>query len=144
MNSKIHLIGPFRKVEHPAHAANTIYPGMLLELLSTNDVQPHSVAGGFAERMFAQEDALQGNTATTVYANAADPVQIAYETPGSLGLGLLKAGYAYTVGMKLISAGDGTLKPTTGSPSQIMATVIDALDLSASGTSNTLSQIRYK
>lgn len=155
MNQKIHLAGSVRAVE--GTAAGTILPGHLIEQAATG-FQVHSTAGGFAERIFAQEDALQGGTVQGVYRNGAyvgytvsgidavgpDPVQAYAELPGNLTLAFLKAGSNYTVGLKLISNGDGTLKPTTGTPSQIIAIVPlgFALDLTASGAVATLSPVR--
>lgn len=139
-NNKIHLRGEYEALE--LAAASAILPGALIEEISAGTVQYHSTAGGFAEKMFAQEDALQGNTALTTYATA-DQVQIAVERSGNLGQAILKAGSNYTKGLKLISSGDGSLKPTTGSPTQIIAVVAEAVDLSASGTVNTLGIVRF-
>lgn len=141
MNQKIHLAGNYRLAE--INAAGTITPGMALERTSAGTVQAHSTAGGFGERMFAQEDALQGRTVADNYV-ATDPVRIAFEVSGSRGLALLKAGTNYAIGTKLISNGDGTLKATTGSPLQIFATVDTAIDLSASGAVATLSPVTYQ
>lgn len=160
MNNKVHLRGPFQRLEIPA--AGTILPGMLIEQASTG-VQAHSTAGGFAELLVADEDALQGGTilgfpnnfglnSSTSYTGytvaglggvGPDMVQICAEQSGNLLNMLFKAGSNYTIGTKLISAGDGTLKPTTGTPSQIIAVVTAALNLSASGAVNTIGQCRF-
>lgn len=147
MHNKIHTAGDYDLAETPAVGA--IQPGMLLETVAVGsgvnavpNVQPHSTAGGFAERTFANEDALQGKTKTDAYA-AGDPVQVAKERSGNKGLGYMKAGSHYTIGMKLISSGDGSLKPTTGTPSQIIAIATADLDLSASGAVAALNPVRY-
>lgn len=139
MNSKIHTAGIFRLVEDVAANGN-IKPGMLVEQVATG-LQPHSTAGGDGERIYAQEDALQGNVAATGY-NAGDFVTAYAEVPGNTGLGLLKAGVLYTKGMKLQSNGDGTLTTRT-STNTIVAVVTVQIDLSPSGSVNTLSQVRY-
>lgn len=156
MNNKIHQAGQFRAIEAPA--AGTIFPGHLCEQAAGGGLQVHSTAGGFAEKIVAQEDALQGGTTQGVFYNGSyvgytvagingagpDPVNAYVEQSGSLSLMILKAGTNYTVGTKLISNGDGTLKATTGSPTQIIAVIPQgaALDLSASGAVATLNQVR--
>lgn len=141
MNNMIHQRGDVTAIELPA--TGTPSPGMLLEETSTGTLQVHSTAGGAGETIIAQEDALQGKLVTDAYA-AADMVNAYIERPGNLGLAVLKAGSAYTPATKLISAGDGTLKPTTGTPAKVFATPITSLDLSASGAVNTLCQVRYQ
>lgn len=136
---KIHLAGTFRQIELPAAAA--ILPGNLIETTSANALQKHATAGGFAEVIFAQEDALQGKTVDDAYA-ADDPVTAYILPPGSLTLARLLAGHNYTPATKLISDGAGRLKPTTGSPTKIIGSPIRAVDLSASGAVDTLVEIR--
>jgi hypothetical protein len=155
INNKIHQRGMFVKVEIPA--AGNIYPGMLVQQNATG-VVAHSTAGGFAEKMFAQEDALQGATTqgfpdrqTGTYSPYSvagqgglgpDPVPIAIESPGSLTLALLKAGTHYTIGMKVISDGAGRMEASTGSPVADIGVITVDIDLSGSGAVDTLSQIR--
>jgi hypothetical protein len=140
MNNKIHQRGRFEAIELPA--ASAISPGMLVEETSAGKLQPHSTAGGFGEVIVAQEDALQGRIVTDAYA-ADEPVNAYIYQRGCIGMAVLLAGSNYTVGTKLISDGAGRLKPTTGSPTKHFATVITALDLSASGAASTLGQVRY-
>lgn len=135
---KIHLSGSWRAHELPA--AGTLKPGMLVQENSSGNVEAHSTAGGFAERMFVQEDALQGKTISDTYA-AGDRVSLAIEQRGSMIQALLLAGSNYTVGTKLISDSAGRLKPTTGTPDDTIGIVITALDLSASGAVDTLGEI---
>lgn len=139
MNQKIHAIGSFRQIELLADTSG-IYPGMLVEATATG-CQKHGTSVGFAERMFAQEDALQGGIVDTAY-TVSTPVSIACELPGNLVRGLLLAGYNYTKGTKLFSDGAGRLRPTTGSPTQCIAVIVDAVDLSASGSVDTLTLVR--
>jgi hypothetical protein len=142
---RIHSKGDYQQDEKVA--AGTITPGMLIEMVSgAATVQAHATEGGNAERAFAVEDALQGNTVSDNYAAAALVTYI-LPVPGSCVNALLKAGYAYTVGMALISAADGTLKPEAEATSgvtvkQIIGECTEACDLSGSGAVNTLSEIR--
>lgn len=155
MNQKIHQRGHFDLIEGPAAA--TIFPGMMVEQAATG-FQAHSTAGGVAEKLFAQEDALQGGTVQGVYHNGAyvgytvagingvgpDMVQVNAEKSGNLVLAILLAGSNYPVGTKLISDGAGRLKPTTGTPAQTIAVIPQnaAINLSASGSLNTLNTVR--
>lgn len=139
INNMIHLQGERRVVEYPANAAIT--PGMLVEVISTKKVQKHATAGGEGENAFATEDALRGKTVADDYAED-DVVTVSIEQPGSIVNALLLAGSNYTVGTLLISAGDGTLKPTTGTPAKTFAVVVEAVDLSASAAVNTLGRVR--
>ena len=162
--NRIHLVGEYRHMEAPCVTA--LYPGMLLQLNSAG-VAPHTTAGGFAERAFALEDVLQGNITSTQYGVGSgtygvagyigpDMVQYALEMPGSEVNAMLAAGYAYTVGEKLISAGDGTLKPASASDSAVVldqavaiilplpGTTGTGLDLSATGAVATLHPVRVR
>lgn len=139
VNNKIDQRGSLVHVEHQANAA--ISPGMLMEVMSTGKVKAHATAGGFSERLFAKEDALQGKTKDDAYAED-DMVMGGIARSGDLVLALLYAGSSYSIGNQLISHGDGTLYPTTGTPKQIIATVMEAVDLSASGAENTLALVR--
>lgn len=140
---RIHSKGPAERDELIAAAA--ISPGMLLERVAAGTVQAHSAEGGYAERMFAEEDALQGDTVSDAYA-AADPVAILKPQKGSEVNALLAAGYSYTIGMELISAGDGTLIPNGQEASattveDIIAVCAETEDLSDSGDANTLVKV---
>ena len=135
---KIHLSGSWRAHELPA--GGTLKPGMLVMENSSGQAVVHGTAGGFAERMFVQEDALQGKTIDDTYSSG-DRVSLAIEQRGSMTQALLLAGSNYTVGTLLISDGAGRLKPTTGSPADTIGVIITAVDLSASGAADTLGEI---
>jgi hypothetical protein len=120
--NRILLTGDHRLMEGLCYTA--IKPGMLIKLNSSGQLIPHNSASGAAERAFALEDALQGNTVDTAYVVTsgtagladyvpADMVQYALVAPGAEVNALLGGGYAYTVGEKLVSGGDGTLVPAT-------------------------------
>jgi hypothetical protein len=139
INNKIHQRGHYELLEQTAAAV--ILPGMVIETLAAGTVQPHSTAGGYGEKTIAQEDSLLGNTTVTPY-NIGDQVRIAHEGPGSISLLLLTAGFNYPIGTKVISNGDGTAKPTTGTPATVFGVVIQAVNLTAGGSVNTLAQCR--
>jgi len=93
--------------EYPASAA--LKPGHLLTLLSTGKVKKHAMPGGWAERLFAKEDALQGKTITDAYAED-DIVPVAVCKPGDVVQARLPANAAAVViGDPLVSNGDGCL-----------------------------------
>lgn len=140
-DNQIQLSGDYIREE--ALASGTVSPGMLLELTSAtaDTVKAHATQGGEHERAFAVEDSLQGNEITDDYANGA-LVQYNIVQPGARVQALLKAGESVTKGDTLISGGDGTLIGDTGSPVQKTAIALETLDLSASGSSNTLMDVR--
>lgn len=87
----------------------TIKPGHLVELLSTNKVQRHSVVGGRCMRWVALEDGLQGWPKSQYDAFASgDPVRLQANVPGDwMALRLPAAAPAVVVGSPLVSNGDG-------------------------------------
>lgn len=135
---KIHLLGNGRLEE--AVAAAELYPGHLLVMDSAGKVKKHATADGYAERMFAVEDSLQGSTIATAYA-AADQVRIVICTPGDVVQAYLASGETVVIGDQLCSNGDGTLKKVTGSEVPI-AVAMEAQDLSDTGDSDTLTRVR--
>jgi len=137
--NKIHLRGLFQALELPA--GGNVPCGSLLLENSSGQVVVHGTAGGAAERMFANEDALQGLAPDTQY-TLGNMVNISSEEPGNIVNALLAPTYNYAIGNFLISNGDGTLKPTTGTPVSIIGVVIQALNLSGSGAVATLNPVR--
>lgn len=145
-DNTIHLSGNFRHEE--ALASGSIKPGHLLELTSAtaDTVKVHATEGGYAERAFAIEDALQGNTKDTTYATTTR-VMYNLELPGNEVQAWLAAGENVAKGARLISAGDGTLiaeasATSAGVVKQIIAIAAEALDLSDSGDVDTLIDVR--
>lgn len=138
----ITLRGPWQPIELPC--GGNIWPGMLCKENSSGQAVVHATAGGFAEKIFALEDALQGLAPDTEYTTVGNMMPLGIFQSGALVNAMLYAGSNYTGGTQLISHGDGTLYPTTGSPSEIIAVVpYDyALNLSASGAVNTLNPVR--
>ncbi|RLF28617.1 MAG: hypothetical protein DRN14_03855 [Thermoplasmata archaeon] len=139
MSNQIHSKGDFRREEYTA--GGTIKPGYLVELNSSGNVVAHSTEGGYADLLFAVEDALQGNSVDDDYSSG-DLVSVNVEAPGNQVEAWIKAGEDIAIGDKLISAGDGTLiengSETSGtSVQQIIATATEAVDLSGSGAVDT-------
>lgn len=148
--NRIQLKGEFRREEMIAAAA--LSPGHLVEMTSaaasgTKDTcQKHSTEGGYAERRVAVEDALQGDTIDDAYA-ADDTVSVNVLEPGAEVQMYLQAGESVTKGDWLISGGDGTLIANGSESSgttvqQIVAVALETSDLSGSGASNTLIDVR--
>jgi hypothetical protein len=132
-------------LEKTANAA--IYPGMLVEIMSTGKVRAHATAGGTAAKLFALENYLEGKDINDVYA-AADQVQVWNPTPGDEVYALLADEQNVAIGDFLVSNGDGrlALASTVSSagpteyPSSIIGVALEALNLaslSAAGSSDT-------
>ncbi len=119
MSNRIHSKGPYIHEEYKANSA-LIYPGFLLLLDSNGEVIPHNVEGGVAEALFAAEDALQGITVTTIYADDS-AVTCILPGKGSEVNAVIEAGQSIGVGDKLMSRGNGKLVEyrdlDSGSPS---------------------------
>jgi hypothetical protein len=96
------------------YAASNIIPGMLLALEADGGVIPHPVAGGAAQKMFAIEDAWQGNTIAQAY--SAGALVFSYIFLGGDLVYALVASGASTIaeGQGLTSDGAGGLKLATG------------------------------
>ena len=140
INNTIHQRGPFTRIELAAAAG--LSPGHMLEETSSGTLQKATLTGTIGhERIWAVEDALNGNTTATAYATG-DMVQANVEERGNLIQAMCHAGTNYTVGMRLSSNGDGTLKRMTVSSDVQIATVVTANDLSVSGAVDSLVQVR--
>ena len=142
--NQVHLLGQFNREEQ--RAADTITPAMLVELDTNGEVVPHSTAGGYAERIFAEIDALQGNTLSDDYSDD-DLVALNVEFPGSETQAWIAAGEDIDIGDMLISAGDGTLIENGSEGSgvtvrQIIAVAREVQDLTGSGAVDTLTRVR--
>lgn len=139
------LAGNIAQEEREAAAA--LSPGHVLEKTSANKYQKHTTEGGFAAPLVALEDALQGKTVADAY-SAADRVTAGYFKPGDMGQLILKAGETAVIGSNLVSGGDGTVVVDTNVSSgttvkKVLAIAEEALDLSASGSSDTLLAVRF-
>lgn len=125
-------------------AGGTIKPGHLCEVYNsagTMLVRVHATAKGFGENMFALEDPLQGQTVDSVKSRSIDSdyaaderVTLALCGSGTMVFAWLKTGTNYVVGDQLESAGNGQLQKKSGSADlKVFATLLEAVDLSASG-----------
>jgi len=142
---RIHSKGPFTREEYNADEAG-IYPGMLIMLMPTGGVERHDLQGGRCEAMFAEEDALQGKTVSDVY-TVDNIVSCIIPQLGCEVNALLQDGQDVDIGDQLISAGDGTLIALTsidsgGENDYVVATAMEALDLSGSADDNGLIRVR--
>lgn len=146
----IMLAGKYRLEEDLTTVAVT--PGMLVQTFNSSGkkIKPHATAGGVAERAFAVEAPLEGISATSGTSRGIDDdyaigelVHYHLVEPGAVVRAWLKDGENVVPGDLLISAGDGTLKKTTGSPLCYVAVAEEALDLSASSnTTNARITVR--
>lgn len=115
-------------------AAAAITPGHLVELTSANKVQAHGTAGGAAQTAFAVEDDLQGKTISDAYATG-DQVQYNVMVSGEEVNAVISDGENISIGDKLVSAGDGTLKAVTSETADESAVAIALEDVDMSGSS---------
>lgn len=101
-------------IRNEALANAELYPGHLVELMSTGKVKKHATAGGnVLGKFFAVEDDIQGNAISTAYA-AGKMVQYDHFPPGTWVLAVAKSGAAaIVIGDPVESAGDGTLQKHT-------------------------------
>jgi hypothetical protein len=134
------------------YVANAAFdPGHLVEIMSTGKVRKHATAGGTAERMFAIENELEGRGVDDAYA-AGDRAQVRIFRAGDVVNAILADGENVSIGTKLQSNGDGTLRAyvaqtqsfdvensaspdievTQEPPDSIIGVAIEALDLSGS------------
>lgn len=135
---RIHLLGQGRHEELTAGGAIT--PGHLLAMNAAGDVIVHGVAGGPAEKAFALEDALQGETIADAYADD-DIVTVVLAQPGDVVYAWLAAGESVDPSDFLTSNGDGTLKAGATTDHRVAAP-IETVDNSASGAVDVRIKVR--
>lgn len=147
---KIVLKSPYSRYDE-AIGSGVITPGHLLARTSAarNDlgldtVVKHATLGGAAERMFAIEDALQGNTIDDDYASG-DVVRLHHALPGDEIYAFLSDGEDVAAGDNLESNGDGTLKKATGTNLETghIAVAMEDVDLTT-GTATADGRIRVR
>lgn len=142
-NNSIILGGEYRKLQSMAAAAGqTPLPGMLLKQASASTLTVHATQGGYAERIIALEDSLQGKTKSDAYV-AGNIINAIMPMPGTETQVLLSASSAAVViDDQLVSQGDGKFeKIDTADHPLCVAT--EALDLTASGSADTLINVRW-
>ena len=121
-----------------------IYPGMLIELMSTGKVRKHNNDGGNALAMFALEDEMQGGSILTAY-EAGTQVQCWIPYRGDIVYAQLKDGQNVAIGDPLMSDGLGHLmkyshthnSEYTMNPLQIVGFAAEAMNLSSSSGGDT-------
>ena len=143
--NRIHSKGTFAYEEYPAGEAD-IMPGMLLRLTSTGTVIKHDLENGRCEKMFAQEDYLQGKTVEDLYA-LANPVGCIIPNLGSEVYGRLENDQVVAIGDWLMSRGNGLLKNGEDLDSAVedyfmVGTAMEAKDLTDSADDNELIRLR--
>lgn len=147
MANRIHSKGPFRHEEMKANEAG-IYPGMLLKVDSSGEVGMHDDVGGVLgdECLIAEEDAPQGNTVDTVYADDSI-VSIIIPNKGSVVRMRLAENEVVSIGEKICSNGDGFVASAADldSPSElevVLGVSEEAKDLSSGSTNGELIDVR--
>lgn len=111
-------------------AGGAIRPGDLVAINSAGQVIKHPSGSVFqAEKMFAVEDALQGNGIDDNYATG-DLVFVYIAKPGDVIYGFLSGGEHATPNEYLVSNGDGALKvgSTTNYPVGVPIEEVNATD----------------
>lgn len=152
------ILKNYVKIINEIVAAGTITPGMFLVLGSGGTVTAHATAGGNAvPKMFALEDALQGNAIDDNYVSG-NKVQVLFPRPGDEVLAVLADGENVSIGDLLESNGDGYLKKyaidkesfESGDtfslsvyPGQIVGQALEALDLSDSSGAESSGALGY-
>ena len=139
------LVGALRVKE--ALASGVVTPGALVARSSATQVLVHPTDSGFAQKLFAIEDDLQGKMVSETYASGAR-VRFHVASPGDEIAALIKTSETLVVGDKLVSAGNGTLKKfvaqNTGDADstdggvdivvgQVVAVALEAVTTAASG-----------
>jgi hypothetical protein len=91
-----------------ALASGSVTPGMLVKRSSATQVVAHNVAGGFAQKLFAIEDDLQGKGVSDVYATT---TRLRFHTAarGDEIAALITTGQTLVAGDLLMSDGAGKL-----------------------------------
>jgi len=133
---RIHLLGDGRHEEHTAGGAIT--PGMLVALNSVGHVVAHPGAAGPAEKAFALEDALQGRTIETAYAEG-ELVGIVMCNSGDVVYAFLSGGENVNPGAYLNSNGDGSLQAGT---TNAIAVALEPVNASDSNDQNERIRVR--
>ena len=141
-SNTIVLAGEYRKLQSKKIATGqTIYPGMLLKLTSAGELTAHATQGGYAERIIAKEDSLQGKTVDDVY-TAGQIADCAIPLPGSETQVLVVAGANIAIGDQLTSAGTGKFEEVGGGDVPLCVAT-EACDLTDSDAVDTLCAVRW-
>jgi hypothetical protein len=122
----IRLAGPDGVQEEFVVASGaTLKPGMLVLRTSATQCNVHATSGGDGASLILHEDAYQGLGVDDSQA-AGTRVYAEYVLPGAKRYARLRAAENVAIGDSLISAGDGTLRKTTGTPVKVFAIAEEA------------------
>jgi len=138
VSHRIQLIGEGKHEEGRANAAIT--PGHLVQLMSTGKWRANASSAVACQKAFALEDALQGRTIDTAYAEN-ELVAIGIQGPGDVVLAWADSGENIVVGDLLESAGNGNLQKYTTAGAAI-AVALEAMDLNDTGDVTTRFRVR--
>ncbi len=120
--------------------AAAFYPGHLLEVTTADKFQKHSGAAGVvAPKIFALENELEGETISDAYGTS-DRCVGWIPQPGDEVYAVLADGQTATIGSKLVSNADGTLKIGTAN---VVGMALEALDLSNSSAAESGGTLGY-
>ena len=123
-----------------ALAGGVIIPGELVVLGSAGTYTRQPIVSAQVEAIFAKEDALQGRSIDTAYANA-ERVFMHVGSPGDVIYAWLAPGHATSVGTKLTSSINGTLEVAAVSADEpLIAVALEAL--SVNGAANQRIKVR--
>lgn len=139
---RIHLTKGVESRYEEGRAGAVITPGMLIALNSSGVYVPHATADSIAERNFAIEDALQGNTIDDNYASG-DLVRFIIAGRGDVVLAILEAGQNVTDGALLASDGTGGLQ-AAAADSDAVAVALEDRDASASAATLEDRRVRVR
>ena len=146
MSNRIHSKGPFEYEEYKTDEAG-IYPGHLVKLNTSGNIIRHDVEEGRNERMFAQEDALQGKTIDQVYSNGA-LAGVILPGIGSQVIAWLADNQVCNIGDHLVSNGDGTLRvEDQGSgftDTNVVAIAMEAVNTLTDSSTSNAARIRVR
>jgi len=131
-------------------AAGTITPGMLIALNSDGKVVAHANAGKFAEKIFALENELEGESISDTYASG-DQVQCWVAGRGDQAYALLADGESVSIGDALESHGDGYLQASVAEtasgityPDSVVGVALEAVDMSGSSGEDPSGRIKIR
>lgn len=146
VTNRIHAKGPFEYEEYNTDEAG-ILPGHLVKLNTSGNIIRHDVPEGRNERMFAQEDALQGKTIDQAYANG-DLAGVILPGIGSQVIAWLADDQVCHIGDHLVSNGDGTLRvEDQGSgftDTNIVAVAMEDIDTVNDSATSNAARIRVR
>lgn len=124
--------------------AADIMPGHLVMMNADgppDEAVVFATTGGDTETLIVVEDGMIGGTVDTPYPNGG-VMKLYSGQPGDVVQMRLTRGVSYARGDILISANDGSLRKTTGTPSKVFGRVEEAIDYTSEATTNKLGKVR--